>query len=69
MQVPAEHRVAALNHAVILLLSGGLYAETLIAASRPGSRYRPSRPEGDEEEPVEPETLLLVWERSSAFRR
>ena len=58
-QVPVEHRGAALNHAVILLLNGGLYAETLTAASRPAFRYRPYRPEDDEEEPVEPETLSL----------
>ncbi len=31
-QFPVEHRAAALNHAVILLISGGLYAETLTAA-------------------------------------
>ncbi|MXW65094.1 MAG: TetR/AcrR family transcriptional regulator [Bacteroidetes bacterium SB0662_bin_6] len=59
VQVPVEHRVAALNHAVILLLSGGLYAETLIATARPGARYRSYRPEDAEEEPVEPETLSL----------
>ncbi len=59
-RVPAEHRVAALNHAVLLLLSGGLYAETLIAATRPGSRYRGYRPEdAEEEQPVDPETLSL----------
>ena len=59
-RVPAEHRTAALNHAVLLLLSGGLYAETLIAATRPGSRYRGYRPEdAEEEQPVDPETLSL----------
>ncbi len=38
-QVPVEHRVAALRHAVVLLTSGALYAETL-AASPPSSRTR-----------------------------
>ncbi len=59
-QVPVEHRAAALNDAVILLVSGGLYAETLISTLRPPSRHRSYRPEGaDEEPPVDTETLSL----------
>ncbi len=73
-QVPVQSRVAALNHAVILLTSGGLYAETLTAASSRLSRPRlhrsgrsggsgradgPDRPEGDEEAPVDTGTLSL----------
>ena len=58
--IPVEHRAAALNDAVILLVSGGLYAETLISTLRPPSRHRSYRPEGaDEEQPIGPETLSL----------
>lgn len=71
-QVPAQRRAAALNHAVVLLTSGGLYAETLTAASS-RTRWRrsgrssggsdladgPDRPEGEEEAPVDTGTLSL----------
>ncbi len=73
-QVPAQRRAAALNHAVVLLTSGGLYAETLTAASSRLARTRlrgsgrsggldqadgPDRPEGEEEAPVDTGTLSL----------
>ncbi len=74
-QAPAQRRAAALNHAVVLLTSGGLYAETLTAASSRLARTRlhrsgrssgasdqadgPDRPEGEEEAPVDTGTLSL----------
>lgn len=65
-QVPVEHRVAALNHAVVLLTSGGLYAELLVSASAPLSRTRFHRSGGpdssesaDEGAPADPGTISL----------